>query len=103
MRRLLKPFGVTPYFAQSADGIASIFAAIEAHGSVALLTDGLATYLTRSLVMRYFSPSPAPILVVAGLPLVRPNPHAERFVRIFQEEAGRAPGASASKERNQRA
>lgn len=90
IRKVLKPHGVVPYFAQSADGISSIFAALEAHGSVSVLTDGIASFLPNTLVMRPFFPALEPIEVVAGMPSVRPSPHAERFVQIFREESGLA-------------
>jgi hypothetical protein len=57
-----------------------------------ILTDGIASVLPHSLEMRYFSPALAGVQVMVGLPSVRPNPHAETFVRLLREEAARLAG-----------
>lgn len=88
MRTVLKPFGVIPRFAdQSADGLSTLFAALDAHMGAAILTDGTAEMLPRSLVWRPFYPALAMTVVVAGLPAVRPSAHAELFVKLLQQEA----------------
>lgn len=87
IRALLKPHGVTPYYAHRADGLASLLASLEAHGSLAVLTDAAAAFLPATLAMRPFSPALAPAVVVVGVSAAKPNPHAERFVRIFRDEA----------------
>src|SRR4051812_28974660 len=90
MRAVLKPFGVSPQFTdQSADGLSTLFAALDAHVGAAILTDGTAEMLPRSLVWRPFHPPLAMTVVVAGLPAVRPSPHAELFVKLLQDEASR--------------
>ena len=90
IRTVLKPFGVIPQFAdQSADGLSTLFAALDAHVGAAILTDGTAEMLPRSLVWRPFYPALAMTVVVAGLPAVRPSPHAELFVKLLREESAR--------------
>jgi len=87
LRAVLKPHGVTPNIvAQTADGVSSLFAALEATMGVTVLSDGIASVLPRALEMRPFSPALAPTIVVAGLPAVRPSPHAELFVRMLRDE-----------------
>jgi len=92
MRTKLKPFGVVPLFTdQSADGLSTLFAALDAHVGAAILSwrhrgnvaplAGVASVLS-ALAMT---------VVVAGLPAVRPNPHAERFVKLLQEAARISP------------
>lgn len=91
VRAVLKPFGVTPQFtAQNADGVSSLFAALEAHQSVAMLSDGIASVMPRTLELRHFSPALAATIVVAGLPAVRPSPHAEMFLRLLRAEVAAA-------------
>lgn len=91
LRTILKPFGVVPRLeAQTADGISTLFAAVEAHTLATILTDAIGCMLPRSLVMKYFSPALGAVHVVMGLPSVRPNAHAETFVRLLREEAGRS-------------
>jgi len=94
VRGLLKPFGVTPNFiALENDGITSLFAALEAHNAAAILAEGIAQMMPRSLVSRPFAPALADTSVRIGLPAVRPSPHAETFARILQEEAARSKSA----------
>jgi DNA-binding transcriptional LysR family regulator len=89
LRALLKPFDVTPRLgARTADGIAPLFTALEAHGGVAVLTSGIAPMLPQSLVMRPFAPALEPVLLMLGLPAVRPSVHAEAFARLLQAERG---------------
>lgn len=92
LRDILRPFGVKPLLAsQSADGIATLFATLEADGGLAVLNEGILDMLPAALVSRPFSPALAPSVVVLGLPAVQPNVHAETFVRLLHEEAGRGP------------
>lgn len=90
VRALLKPFGVAPQFiALENDGVTPLFAALEAHRAAAILAEGVAHMMPRSLVSRPFAPALADTPVRIGLPAVRPNPHAETFARILREEATR--------------
>lgn len=90
LRALLAPFGVTPRLgARTADGIAPLFTALEAHGGVSVLTDGIAPMLPHSLVMRAFTPALDPVLLMLGLPAVRASAHAEAFARLLQGEIAR--------------
>jgi DNA-binding transcriptional LysR family regulator len=87
VRAFLKPFGVTPNFvSQAADGLSSLFAALEANNGATLLTDGIASVLPRTLTFRPFAPALAQTVLMVGLPSVRPSPHAEAFLRLLQEE-----------------
>jgi DNA-binding transcriptional LysR family regulator len=90
VRRILKPHGVVPRFiALENDGVSTLFAALEAHHAAAILADGIASMIPRTLVTRPFAPALPDGTVRVGLPAVRPNPHAERFARLLQEEAFR--------------
>ncbi len=92
LRNILKPFGVRPLLAsQSADGIATLFATLEASRGLAVLHGGVSDMLPTALVSRPFAPALAPLVVVLGLPAVQPNVHAETFARLLHEEASRVP------------
>jgi len=69
---------------------------LEAHGQAAVLTDGIASVLPRSLTMRPFSPALAPTILKLGLPAVCPSVHAERFAQLMREESARAQSGSRS-------
>jgi DNA-binding transcriptional LysR family regulator len=93
MRGVLKPFGVTPDFTVLVnDGVTTMFAGLEAANGVTILTDGVASALPRSLVMRPFSPALPDVVVVAGVPADRPNPHAETFAKLLRAEADKLKG-----------
>jgi len=97
MRAVLKPFGVIPNFAVLVnDGISTMFVGLEATNGVTILTDGVASVLPQSLVMRPFSPALPDVIILAGLPADRPNPHAETFARLLREEAERTKGRGRS-------
>jgi LysR family hca operon transcriptional activator len=88
LREILKPFGVCPTFASlSADSVASIFANIEAEGGAAVLSEGHATTMPRSLISRPFFPPLHPVVVIVGLPALKPRQSAETFVRLLHEAA----------------
>ncbi len=87
VRAMLKPFGVTPRFiALDNDGVSTMFAALEAHRAAAILAEGVASIMPRSLVARPFSPALPDAVVRIGFPAVRPNPHAETFARLLREQ-----------------
>ena len=91
VRALLKPFGVAPRFvALEMDGVSTLFAAVQANHAAAILAEGIANIMPRTLVTRPFSPALAALSVMLGLPAVRPNPHAETFARLLREEVARA-------------
>jgi LysR family transcriptional regulator, benzoate and cis,cis-muconate-responsive activator of ben and cat genes len=93
LRAILKPFEVTPRLVdQSADGVATLFAALVANNQAAVLTEGIVDALPATLTTRPFAPSLAPAVIKIGLPAVRPNPHAELFARLLREEAARFRG-----------
>jgi DNA-binding transcriptional LysR family regulator len=90
VRAILKPFGVTPRFiALENDGVTTLFAGLEAHHAAAILADGVASIMPRTLVSRPFAPALASVATSIGLPAVRPNPHAETFARLLREEVER--------------
>lgn len=90
MRALFKPFGVTPHFTVLVnDGVTTMFAGLEATNGATILADGVISVLPRSLVMRPFSPALPDVVILAGLPADRANPHAETFARLLREAAGR--------------
>ena len=94
LRAILKPFGVKPRLAsQSADGLATLFATLEASEGLAVLNDSILDTLPAALVGRPFSPTLAPTVVVLGMPAVAPNIHAETFARLLHEEARQHPSA----------
>ena len=87
IRAVLKPFGITPYFvALMNDGVSTLFPALEANRAAAILGDGIATMIPRTLVTRPFTPALGEASVKIGLPAVRPNPHAETFAQLLREE-----------------
>jgi len=90
LRALLEPFGVTPRLgARTADGIAPLFTALEAHGGVSVLTDGIEPMLPHSLLMRAFTPALDPVVLMLGVPAVRASAHAEVFARLLHAEVPR--------------
>jgi LysR family hca operon transcriptional activator len=86
LRAILKPFGISPKLAdQTAEGISPLFAALEANRAAAVLTEGIVSMLPRSLEVRPFSPALSATMIKAGMPSVRPNPHAEVFLGMLRE------------------
>jgi len=59
------------------------FIAIEANAGMAVLTEGILPMLPAALTMRRFSPELAPLLIAAAMPILRPNPHSEAFLKSF--------------------
>ena len=91
VRTALKPFGIIPRFvALINDGLSTLFPALEANRAAAILADGVASILPRTLVTRPFSPALSEGSVKLGLPAVRPNPHAETFARLLLEAVQRS-------------
>ena len=94
LRAILKPFGVRLRLAsQSADGVATLFANLEASGGLAVLNDSILDTLPAKLVGRPFAPALAQTVVVLGVPAAQPNAHAETFAQLLHEEASRHPSA----------
>jgi LysR family transcriptional regulator, benzoate and cis,cis-muconate-responsive activator of ben and cat genes len=87
-RGILKPFGISPRFISLVnDGVSTLFAELEAHNACAILTEGTVGIMPRTLVARPFTPTLPSTPVMIGLPVLRPNPHAETFARILRAEA----------------
>lgn len=94
LRAILKPFGVKPRWAsQSADGVATLFATLEASEGLTVLNDSILDTLPAALVGRPFSPALASTVVVLGMPAAQPNAHAETFAQLLHEEASQPPSA----------
>jgi hypothetical protein len=90
VRTMLKPFGIAPRFvALINDGVSTLFPALEANHAAAILADGVASIMPRTLVARPFSPALTEGSVKLGLPAVRPNPHAETFAKLLRGEVER--------------
>ena len=90
VRAMLKPFGIAPRFvALINDGLSTLFPALEANHAAAILADGVASIMPRTLVTRPFSPALSDGSVKLGIPAVRPNPHAETFTKLLRSEVER--------------
>lgn len=86
LRALLTPFGIKPVFEeQSADGIATLFQSLEAHTAIAVLCDGVANMLPRSLIVKHFSPCLPALMASVGIYQSVDNGHAEAFVKMLHE------------------
>jgi DNA-binding transcriptional LysR family regulator len=91
LKTILKPFGVKPQlFNQTSEDIAALFIAIEANAGMAVLTEGVLPMLPAALTVRLFSPELAPLLIAAGMPVLRPNPHSEAFLKLLLEEINKS-------------
>lgn len=91
LKAAFKPYGFAPRIdVYVNDGVAPLFAAVEASGGAAILADGIASVLPRTLEIRHFSPALPGAIIQIGMPAVRPNPHAETFARLLREAAGSA-------------
>jgi LysR family hca operon transcriptional activator len=90
IRAILRPFDVTPHFILLInDGLASLYAALEANHCAAILADSVEPTMPRSLVSRPFTPALPNATIMVGVPEDRPNQHAEEFARLLREEARR--------------
>lgn len=94
LRAALRPFGVVPRAETTADGISSLFAALEAGTGVAVLPASATGLLPPAFAFAPFFPALAPVVVAAGVPAVQAHPQAELFIRCLRDEA-RAPEAAA--------
>jgi hypothetical protein len=45
--------------------------------------------LPATLTVRRFSPELAPLLIAAAMPVLRPNPHSETFLKLLLEETNK--------------
>ena len=84
LKAILKPFGVNPQLRNhTSEDIAALFIALEAQAGMAVLTEGVLPMLPSTLTAVRFSPELAPLLIAAGTPTLRPNPHSEAFLKIL--------------------
>ena len=91
LKAILKPFGVKPQLRNhTSEDIAALFIALEAQAGMAVLTEGVFPMLPSTLTARRFSPELAPLLIAAGTPTLRPNPHSEAFLKILLEEINKS-------------
>jgi DNA-binding transcriptional LysR family regulator len=91
LQAILKPFGVKPQLDnQTSEDIAALFIAIEANAGMAVLTEGVLPMLPATLTVRRFSPELAPLLIAAAMPVLRPNPHSEAFLKLLLEEINKS-------------
>ena len=87
LKAILKPFGVKPQLRyHTSEDIAALFIAIEAQAGMAVLTEGVFPMLPSTITAIRFFPELAPLLIAAGTPMLRPNPHSEAFLKILLEE-----------------
>jgi len=72
VRGILKPFGVSPRFVSFVnDSLSTLFTELEAHRAAAILTEGIAGVMPRTLVIRPFAQMLPSALVMIGLPASR--------------------------------
>jgi len=91
LKAILKTFGVKPQLRNhTSEDIAALFIAVEANAGMAVLTEGVLPMLPASLTVRRFSPELAPLLIAAAMPALRPNPHAEAFLKLLLEELNKS-------------
>jgi len=91
LRAILKTFGVKPHLRdETSEDIAALFIAIEANAGMAVLTEGVLPMLPAALKVRRFSPELASLLIAAGMPVLRPNPHSEAFLKLLLEEISKS-------------
>ncbi|HXC34468.1 MAG TPA: LysR family transcriptional regulator [Candidatus Acidoferrales bacterium] len=91
LKAILEPFGVRPQlWSQTSEDIAALFIAIEANAGMAVLTEGVLPMVPAALTVRRFSPELAPLLIAAGMPVLRPNPHSEAFLKLLVEEINKS-------------
>jgi len=85
LRTILKPHNVTPKIFRHADGMASLFSTLTAESAVAVLPGSVGSLLPAVLTIRPFSPALQDIVLGAGMPAGKNNPHAELFVSLLRE------------------
>ncbi len=85
-RALLKPFAISPRFVSLVnDNFSTLFVELYAQNAAAILIEGVADVLPKTLVARPFTPKLPSVTVVIGLPALRPKPHAEMFAKLLIE------------------
>jgi DNA-binding transcriptional LysR family regulator len=93
VRRMLKPLGISPQFVSFVnDSLSTLFTELEARRAAAILTEGTAGIMPRTLVARPFTPMLPSASVMIGLPILRSNPNAEAFAQMLLEAVRRREG-----------
>jgi DNA-binding transcriptional LysR family regulator len=83
---MLRPFRIKVVFEdQTSDGASTLFAALEAHNGIAVLSEGVVNMMPKTLVARPFEPALSPMMVGVGLTKSPGNDQAEAFIRIVHE------------------
>lgn len=91
LKAILQTFGVKPrLWNQTSEDIAALFIAIEANAGMAVLTEGVLPMLPATLTVRRFSPGLDSLLIAAAMPVLRPNPHSEAFLKLLLEEINKS-------------
>ena len=72
-----------------------MFPVLEANRAVAILAEGVANIMPRTLVTRPFSPALPTVSVKVGVPTLRASPHTTAFARLLREEAKCVKGSAA--------
>jgi len=87
LQAILKPFGVSPNCAITPQKTSPRCSSPLRHRQAwPVLTEGVLPMLPSTLKVIWFSPELAPLLIAAGTPTLRPNPHSEAFLKILLEE-----------------
>jgi LysR family hca operon transcriptional activator len=90
IKKILKPFGVRPQFVTlERDGVATMFASIEAFNAAAILAKSAVSFMPRSLVCRPFFPAFDPVTAMIGWSRKNPKPHLKAFIERLQKAARR--------------
>ena len=90
VRALLEPYGVTPLVSNTtADSLATLLVAIEAHKGLALFSEAAKNMLPPTLVYRPIYPPLVPAVIVVGQPPGHPSAAAETFVTLLHKAAER--------------
>ncbi len=90
VRALLEPYGVTPLVSNTtADSLATLLVAIEAHKGLALFSEAAKNMLPPTLVYRPIHPPLVPAVIVVGVPPGQLSAPAETFVKLLHEAAQR--------------
>ena len=92
---LFAPHKVKPRIAEEHDSIASLIAAVEAGGGVALVSESLACVVGPRLKILPLSPAAPPLIVGAAWPEHKLPPATDRFLKCAREVASRKAGGGA--------
>lgn len=90
IRKMLRPFGVKPHFvALERDGVATMFASMEAFHAAAILAESAVGFMPRTLVCRPFAPAFEPIVAKVGWSAQNSKASAVAFAELLRKVAQR--------------